>query len=401
MVGAHARGFNTGTFGVSVLGNFDQAWVSSDALEGVVQIMSWKFAVHDIDPRQDTWIQAGAGSPVYAPGTWIPTPRVFSHRDVGQTSCPGGYLYYWLGAVRDAVNQRAPGMMAPGAAVGGNFVGGPETDVFIRQPGVQLDTLNAGSTGGFFGWRYYNVDGSYWGVPGDFDGNGYDDIYWYAPGAGTDWIWLSDGNDFWQYVSASNSSLQAALVGDYDGDGDDDIYWYAPGAGEDYLWAAQAGQFYGLAAPQVSSSHSAAAGDFNGDGKDEILWSGNPAWVWETFGSGHHLLLPVDVTGDRVVLGPDRRLRQRRRRRRHVVRPWALGRLDLDRAARRVLGLPRAGGERLVRQRHRRRRRRERRRGPALVRLARHRLGVALRRRPHLRCSGAVEPPVPLIAGVA
>jgi hypothetical protein len=286
VVGAHTSGFNTGSVGVAVLGNFDQAWVSTASLEAIVQITGWKFAINDIDPRQSTWVQAGAGSSVYPPGTWIPTPRIFGHRDVGQTACPGGYLYYWLDAIRNAVNERAPSLAPPGAAVGGNFVGGAETDVFVRQPGVLLDTLNAGSTGGFFGWRYYNVDGSFWGVPGDFDGNGYDDIYWYAPGPGTDWIWLSDGNDFGQYVSASNSSLQAALVGDYDGDGDDDIYWYAPGSAEDHLWAAQAGQFHGLAAPQVSSSHSAAAGDFNGDGRDEIVWSGNPSWVWETFGAG-------------------------------------------------------------------------------------------------------------------
>ena len=271
-----------------------------------MQIMSWKFAVHDIDPRQDTWIQAGAGSPVYAPGTWIPTPRVFSHRDVGQTSCPGGYLYYWLGAVRDAVNQRAPGMMAPGAAVGGNFVGGPETDVFIRQPGVQLDTLNAGSTGGFFGWRYYNVDGSYWGVPGDFDGNGYDDIYWYAPGAGTDWIWLSDGNDFWQYVE--RVELEPAgrarrrlrrrrrrrhlLVRTRRGRG-----LPVGGPGGPVLRAGRApGLDVALGGGRRLQRRR--------QGRDPVV--GQPGLGLGDVRQGHHLLLPVDVTGDRIVLGPDR-----------------------------------------------------------------------------------------------
>ena len=93
VVGAHARGFNTGTFGVSMLGNYDQVGSTGAALEAVVQVMAWKFAVHDVDPRYPTWIQAGSGSPVYPPGTWIPAQRIFSHRDVGQTACPGGYLY--------------------------------------------------------------------------------------------------------------------------------------------------------------------------------------------------------------------------------------------------------------------------------------------------------------------
>jgi hypothetical protein len=141
VVGAHTRGFNTGSVGVAVLGNFDEAYVSSASLEAIVQITGWKFAINDVDPRQPTWVQAGEGSPVYPPGTWLPTPRIFSHRDVGQTSCPGGWLYYWLDAIRNAVNERAPGMAPPGAAVGGNFVGGPETDVFVRQPGVLRDSL--------------------------------------------------------------------------------------------------------------------------------------------------------------------------------------------------------------------------------------------------------------------
>ena len=54
---------------------------------------------------------------------------------------PGGWLYYWLDAIRNSVNERAPWMAPPGAAVGGNFVGGPETDVFVRQPGVLRDSL--------------------------------------------------------------------------------------------------------------------------------------------------------------------------------------------------------------------------------------------------------------------
>ena len=285
VIGAHARGFNTGTFGVSMLGNYDQVGPTGAALEAVVQVMAWKFAVHDVDPRYPTWIQAGAGSPVYPPGTWIPAQRIFSHRDVGQTACPGAYLYPYLDTIRGVVNQRYPALAPPGAVVAGNFVGGPETDVFLRQPGVQADTLIAASSVGYFGWRWYWVDGSFTGVPGDFDGNGYDDIYWYAPGPGTDYVWLSDGNEFWQSTSAANASLQQALVGDYDGDGDDDIYWYAPGPVEDALWVAQAGRFYWITTPQVTTAHTPVTGNFTGDRKDEILWGSSPSWLWQSTGA--------------------------------------------------------------------------------------------------------------------
>jgi FG-GAP-like repeat len=269
-----------------VLGNFDEAWVSSASLEAIVQIIGWKFAINDVDPRQPTWVQAGAGSPVYPPGTWLPTPRIFAHRDVGQTACPGGYLYYWLDAIRNSVNERAPGLAPPGTAVGGDFVGGPETDVFLRQPGVLGDTLLAGTSFGLYPWSTFGVDGAFSLFAGDFDANGFDDIFFYAAGPGTDWLWLSNGDgSFRQSVTSPSSSLQIPIPGDFDADGDDDIMWYGPGATGENLWIAQNGSFSESPVWGVDAVHTPVPGDFNGDGKDEILWAGSPnSWVWERFG---------------------------------------------------------------------------------------------------------------------
>jgi hypothetical protein len=287
VIGGHARGFNTGTTGVVMLGSYDQVEPSWPALGAVADIISWKFAVHDVDARYPTWFQAGEGSPYYAPGSWLVFNRIIAHRDVGLTACPGAYLYQYLDVFRSSVGARVPSMSPPGSALSGNFVGGGETDLFLRQPGVLNDTLVAGTTGGLVNWRSYAINGDFVGVVGDYDANGYDDIYWYAPGPGTDYIWLStvDGS-FRQAVSAGNSGFQYGLAGDYDGDGDDDILWYAPGPAEENLWVAAGGLFYGALAPQVSSTHAAIPGDYNGDGKDEILWTGNPSWLWETFGAG-------------------------------------------------------------------------------------------------------------------
>lgn len=78
VVGAHARNFNTGSFGVAIMGNFLQEQASSAALASLERVIGIKSAIHGIDPTGWT-NQMG--------GTWRPT--ILGHRDVGQTACPG------------------------------------------------------------------------------------------------------------------------------------------------------------------------------------------------------------------------------------------------------------------------------------------------------------------------
>ena len=80
VIGAHAAGNNTGSFGVSVIGNFVNQQASQAALDAVTAVIAAKSEIHDIDPTGWT-DKLGAG------GTWRPT--IIGHRDVGQTSCPG------------------------------------------------------------------------------------------------------------------------------------------------------------------------------------------------------------------------------------------------------------------------------------------------------------------------
>ena len=79
VIGAHARGHNTGSFGVSVIGNFVNANPPQAALDALAQVIGWRSAMHGIDPNG--WTNQ------MADGRWRPT--IVGHRDVGQTSCPG------------------------------------------------------------------------------------------------------------------------------------------------------------------------------------------------------------------------------------------------------------------------------------------------------------------------
>jgi hypothetical protein len=73
VIGAHARGYNTGSFGVSVIGNFDNYDPPRAALRALEQVIAWQSSVYGIDPEG-----------------WANGRRtIVGHRDVGNTACPG------------------------------------------------------------------------------------------------------------------------------------------------------------------------------------------------------------------------------------------------------------------------------------------------------------------------
>ena len=105
--GAHAGGFNTATFGVSMLGNFDLIPVPQVTVDAIAAFVAWKFSLHGIDPRGTvTLTSSGGGTAKYASGSKVTLPTLFGHRDVGSTVCPGQYGYARLGEIRTQVAAR-------------------------------------------------------------------------------------------------------------------------------------------------------------------------------------------------------------------------------------------------------------------------------------------------------
>jgi hypothetical protein len=98
VVGAHASGFNTGSVGVMVLGDFTSAQPTSASIQSAGTVIGWKLALHDADPSGTVSFVSGGG-PKYAAGTTVNLPRVVGHRDVGSTACPG-HVADQLGSVR-------------------------------------------------------------------------------------------------------------------------------------------------------------------------------------------------------------------------------------------------------------------------------------------------------------
>jgi uncharacterized protein with LGFP repeats len=112
VIGGHAGGFNTYTFGVSMLGDYDKAPTTSAMIDAVAEIIAWKFSLYRIDPVGTTTL-VSAGSNKYPAGTSVSLPTIFGHRDVTKTSCPGVYGYAKMGTVQDLVAAKLPAYSNP------------------------------------------------------------------------------------------------------------------------------------------------------------------------------------------------------------------------------------------------------------------------------------------------
>ena len=122
VVGAHAEGFNTGSTGVAVIGNYESQALSHAARAALVKLLAWRLDVAHVNPvGKLTW--TSGGNPLYPAGTKVGLRAVSGHRDTGPTSCPGGSLYARLnGIASDVAATGLPKLYNPVVA---GSLGGP------------------------------------------------------------------------------------------------------------------------------------------------------------------------------------------------------------------------------------------------------------------------------------
>ena len=118
VIGAHAEGFNTGSVGVAVIGNYSSAKITPAAQRALAGLLAWRLDVAHVDPLSAlTW--PSGGNPEYPRGRAVRLRAISGHRDTGYTSCPGSSLYAKLPAIAQAVAVTGlPKLYAP-AVVGG------------------------------------------------------------------------------------------------------------------------------------------------------------------------------------------------------------------------------------------------------------------------------------------
>jgi hypothetical protein len=102
VIGAHTEGFNTGTVGISMIGQYDSTQISPAATKALEQLLSWRLDLAHIDPLSSMTYSSN-GNPRFPAGTPVDLRAISGHRDAYFTDCPGNALYAQLPAIAKAV----------------------------------------------------------------------------------------------------------------------------------------------------------------------------------------------------------------------------------------------------------------------------------------------------------
>ncbi|WP_402466799.1 N-acetylmuramoyl-L-alanine amidase [Isoptericola aurantiacus] len=108
-IGAQVGGYNTGTIGVSVMGDYETARPSSQVMHSLMRVIAWKAYRYGIGAKSHVMLPTGSstGSTTRAdPGEWVRVPAITTHRTTNYTACPGQHLQSQMRALRTAVGNK-------------------------------------------------------------------------------------------------------------------------------------------------------------------------------------------------------------------------------------------------------------------------------------------------------
>ena len=98
--GAHAKGFNDGTVGIALLGNFQKILPPAAQRAALEKLIAWKLERHGINPLgAGTYTNPNLGTTLYL-------QNISGHRNVNPTDCPGDTFYNWFPTLRQNVANR-------------------------------------------------------------------------------------------------------------------------------------------------------------------------------------------------------------------------------------------------------------------------------------------------------
>ena len=113
VVGAHAEGFNTGSVGVALLGEYSSLAVAQKARDALAALLAWRLDIAHVDPASTLSFLSG-GNARFPAGLPVFLRTVSGHRDTGFTDCPGNVLYGLLNQLAgDASRIGLPKLYSP------------------------------------------------------------------------------------------------------------------------------------------------------------------------------------------------------------------------------------------------------------------------------------------------
>jgi hypothetical protein len=228
VVGAHTLGYNSYSFAMSAIGNFETVRPSAAMLDAYGRLMAWKLSLHGVLPKStrvvgDRRFQAISG-----------------HRDAGSTACPGHYLYARLGTIRD--KAEADQASYAGRDVPHNLIGGAAADLLVRSPSTGAISVLPGEGGPSLRPRRTSLvlrGRDLVAASADLTGDGRPDLL--ARDATSNRTQLFPGRAGGGFGAAVASTAdfaradQLTAAGDFDGDGRDDVVSRDAASGYLYL----------------------------------------------------------------------------------------------------------------------------------------------------------------------
>ncbi len=102
----HTGGFNRNTWGVAMIGNFDDVPPTPIQLRTVGRLLGWRLSLDGVDPKGTVALEsAGSHYTTFPAGATANLPTIFTHRDVGNTNCPGNAAYALMDEIRDIASH--------------------------------------------------------------------------------------------------------------------------------------------------------------------------------------------------------------------------------------------------------------------------------------------------------
>ena len=325
VIGAHTGGFNTDSFGVSMIGDFASASPPQATTDAVARLMAWRLGLTNRDPAGSGTLKAGSFSESHClvggrdtspcpPGTPVTFRAISGHRDADLTSCPGDAGYATLPSIRTAARSSLGlGMVDPAVAGGSpvygdgktvsvvaGLIGGSATwtlTVTDHATGVPLRVQTGTATSTIRATWDRRSLGGLLALPGVYDlrldaFNASDRA---APFTASVTVQPPSGTTFvrsdtaqWHMTPGTTVSFGSAqgrlLAGDWDGDGVDTPAVVELGWGDTWVWhvadrsGAEAARF-----SAGSTSCVPVAGDWDGDGRTTagVACPTADGWRWQ------------------------------------------------------------------------------------------------------------------------
>ena len=116
VVGAHSEGFNSGTVGVALIGDFMDAAPPKAMQDALVKLLAWRLDVAHVDPLSTVVFTSG-GNAKFRSGKLVTLRAISGHRDTGPSECPGNVAYALLPRIARRVSLTGlPKLYSPTAA---------------------------------------------------------------------------------------------------------------------------------------------------------------------------------------------------------------------------------------------------------------------------------------------